>query len=313
MKIQKLIEEIKSECEVRNVMRARIFEAVDIEDKARAAAGQPRFPLSPSACLKPARDLYYDLCNYYKPGSIPKDEIEPRAKLLFENGYVIEDLLKKYVKKAYDVMGEQQYVTFGQVDGLVLGGSIDWAINVDGEVIICDSKSSGDFPFKQSPKEENIAQMQLYMHSEWARKLDIKRAILIYYNKNDSNIKCIEVPYKPKVAQELLERLIAIYACYKSGRVPAREVVLGYDWKARYSSYKTYDNHEFTVPAQERKYTEAPSTRIIITDDLLKEVDFIKLHVLTYGSDLVEYDNAVVYATLKESDDKIKLTLYKGE
>lgn len=304
--IYEMVSELKDVCEEKKVMRARIYEEVDKEDIEKSLAGPPRFPLSPSACLKPARDLYYDLINYYSPGQIPKDPIEPRAKLLFENGYVVEDLLKKYVKKAYKVIGEQQYVSFGSVEGVVLGGSIDWAIDIDGEIIICDSKSSGDFPFKQVPKEENIAQMQLYMHSSWAREKNINRSILIYYNKNDSNIKCVEVPYNPKVAQELLDRFISVYICYKGGRLPKREFVLGVDWKANYSAYRTYDNVEFTEKLNERELASS-------TEDFrdLEDKDFIRDHVLTYGNKIVDYKSKKIYAYLK--DNKIKLAEYKGD
>lgn len=258
------------------------------------------FPLRPSSCLKPLRDLYYDLCNFYKPGSIPKAPLEARIKLIFQFGHLTETLLKKVFAYTYGVVAEQERVTYGYVftkavenaDGTVipgepipLTGSIDWASTVGGPVLVlCDAKSIGDFPFKKAPKAENIAQMQLYMHSDWGRRNDVNRAMLIYFNKNTSDIKVIEVGYEPLLAQKLLERLQLVYNYYLEGTVPPREFLAGLDWQADYGSYKDYDNLEFAENAMREnfpvpEYYEAPKNAKAA----------LRQHVEKYGNKRVIY------------------------
>ena len=46
---------------------------------------QKSFPLRPSGALKSDLDLYFDLVNYFKPETIPKDEMEGRVHILLES------------------------------------------------------------------------------------------------------------------------------------------------------------------------------------------------------------------------------------
>lgn len=258
----------------------------------------PAFPLRPSAVLKPLRDLYYDLCNYYKPGSIPKSELEPRVKLIFEFGHRTEDLMMKLFGNAFSVEYAQHRVKYGELkdkDGNIipLEGSIDWAAKLNGEYVICDSKSIGSFPFKTAPKEDNIAQMQLYMHSDWARSLNINKALLIYFNKDNSDIKVIEVVYDPRLARMLVIRLKRAFNYYKLGIVPPREYFAGCDWRADYSAYRDYDNQEFVGGVEGRKIREIET----LAPKYKYPKEAIREHVRKFGRDAVKYSDKLVFVT----------------
>jgi hypothetical protein len=285
---------------IQNGVRDALFDAVGpIFDQEGAF-----FPLRPSSCLKPMRDLYYDLINYYKPGSIPKAPFENRIKLIFQFGHMTETLLKKLFAYKFGVKFEQERVQYGTLtakDGTLipLTGSIDWATERNGETILCDAKSIGDFPFKKAPKEDNIAQMQLYMHSDWGRKNNVNRAQLIYFNKNTCDIKVAEVQYNAQLAEKLLQRLQLVFDYFKNEQVPPREYFAGIDWQANYSAYIDYDNAEFTVPLSERLEIVAPD-EVFGTDK-----QSLRRFVEKYG-------NAVVFTIDKEvfvTYDKGKLTL----
>lgn len=251
------------------------------------------FPLRPSGCLKPMRDLYYELVNYYTPGTIPKADFEPRVKLIFEFGHMTETLLKNLTKEYFEVVFEQEKVKYGQLmdkNGNVveLSGAIDWAIKLDSgsdALTLCDSKSIADFPYKKAPKEEHIAQMQLYMHSEWGRTNKVNNALLIYFNKNTCDIKVIEIPYDAELAANILKRFELVYDYYKKGIVPPREYFAGLDWQANYSSYRDYDNIEFTLDSSQRELIAveeyAPNSEY--------EKDDIRNHVEKYGNKAVNY------------------------
>lgn len=281
---------------VQNGVRDALFDSVGPIFDVEASF----FPLRPSSCLKPLRDLYYDLVNFYAPGTIPKAPFENRIKLIFQFGHLTETLLKKVFAYTYGVQMDQQRVVYGELidkDGnkIVLGGNIDWCSKLGGnELILCDAKSIGDFPFKKAPKAENISQMQLYMHSDIGRKHQLNKALLIYFNKNTSDIKCIEVPYDPILAEKLLERLKYVWECYKSGTVPPREHVLSVDWEANYSAYREYDNKEFELEIFDRETIEVEG-----------KCKKLKSHVLEYGNKIVLYDDGAFYA--KKSGDKLVL------
>lgn len=251
------------------------------------------FPLRPSSCLKPMRDLYYDLVNYYKPGTIPKAPFESRIKLIFQFGHLTEVLLKKLFAFKFGVKFEQERVQYGTLsssDGtnIALTGSIDWATDLNGDIVLCDAKSIGDFPFKKAPKEDNIAQMQLYMHSDWGRKNKVDRAMLIYFNKNTSDIKVVEVPYDSQLSENLLKRLHLVYDHFKREELPPREYLPGIDWQGDYSAYKDYDMQEFTLPLENRK-------QVMAKKDIF---DLSKQGIRTF---VEKYGSAVVFSIDKEA------------
>jgi hypothetical protein len=267
------------------------------------------FPLRPSGCMKPMRDLYYDLLNYYNPNTIPKEDFEPRIKLIFQFGHLTEDLLKKLCKHEHKVLFEQQRVKYGELvdkDGTIipLSGAIDWAMKLDplSDVLtLCDAKSIGDYPFKSVPKEDNIAQMQLYMHSDWGRANNVNNAILIYFNKNTSAIKCIEIPYDGNLATKILERLTFVWECYKKAQLPPREYIPGQDWRADYSPYKDHDNRDFTIRAEERFSISVQE----YYQPQKYEKDNVRSHFEKYDDKVVYYLDKKVY--LVYNNEKLEL------
>ncbi len=272
-------------------MKQKILESV----KANAKR-ENRYPLSPSQATKSLRDLYYGLCNYHNPGSIPVDELDGQTLLKFELGYAIENILVEHVKRAFKVVNIQERVKMTR-GNFSIEGNIDWAIEVDGKTILMDSKSSGSYPFKyKTPKEDNIIQMQLYMHSDWGRKNNVNSAILLYYNKDNSDLKLCEVEYDETVAINSLLHLEKAAMAYGLKQLPPREYVLGVDWQASYNSYKTYDNKEFEVPLKDREVYEI----VALTPPL-----DLKQHVLAWGNKVLDYNGKLVYA--KKMNDKLVL------
>jgi hypothetical protein len=267
------------------------------------------FPVRPSSATKPLRDIFYDLKNFYNPGSIPKNDFEPRIKLIFQFGHAVETIMKKLCANKFTVQDEQKRVKYGELvdrDGSIISltGSIDWAMRLDNSserLTLCDAKSIGDYPFKTAPKEANIAQMQLYMHSDWGRANDVNNAILLYFNKNTSDIKCIEIEYDGALATNLLNRLKLAWDYYLKDEAPPREYLAGVNWEADYSPYRDYDNREF-LPNAERK--------TIAVKDWAPKIgryvkDYIREHVNKYGNAEVIYLDKIV--TLVYDDGKLNI------
>lgn len=295
--INKALARIQSEDHIVHAgLRDTLFDAVDPVFDFDV---QQFFPVRPSSATKPLRDIFYDLKNFYNPGTIPKQDFEPRVKLIFQFGHATETIMKKLCANKFTVQDEQKRVKYGELvdrDGTVipLTGSIDWAMRLDNSserLTLCDAKSIGDYPFKTAPKEANIAQMQLYMHSDWGRANNVDNAILIYFNKNTSDIKCIEIPYDAMLAVNLLNRLKLAWDYYLKDEVPPREYYAGINWEADYSPYKDYDNQEFAK--------REGRDRIGVEDWAPKlgkyPKDAIKSHIQKYGSAVVTYLDKFVY------------------
>lgn len=254
---------------------------------------QSFFPIRPSSATKPLRDIFYDLKNFYEPGAIPKSDFDPRVKLIFQFGHLTEALILKLCKNRFEVDNEQRRVKYGELidrDGtcIPLTGSIDWSMRLNHDsssVTLVDSKSIGDYPFKTAPKEANIAQMQLYMHSDWGRENRVDSAVLIYFNKNTSDIKCIQIEYDGMLATNLLNRLKLAWSYYLKDEVPPREYLAGCDWEADYGAYKDYDNREFSP--------DVPRETIKVEDYAPRigkyPKDAIRSHVAKYGNKQVNY------------------------
>jgi hypothetical protein len=287
------IAEIQSEeHKIQKGMRDQLFEAVE---KAYPKETRTSFPLRPSSALKPMRDLYYDLVNWKTPGTIPQNALEPRVKLIFEFGHVTEEILKRVCASTWKLENAQERVKYGEIQlpdnsFMDLEGAIDWTCTFNGlETVLMDAKSIGEYPFKTAPKEDNIAQMQLYMHSTWARTKGINRAQLIYFNKNTCDIKVIEIPYDKELAEKLVLRFQETWKFFLEGMCPPREYLAGIDWRADYSSYRDYDNQEFTSEARstEKVNTYAPEFKYA--------KDAVRFHVETYGSKIASYIDTAHY------------------
>lgn len=253
---------------VQEIQSAAKISAMNISAKTNS------FPLRPSSALKSLRDLYYGLVNYYKPSTITTTPIEGRNVMLLSLGHAIEKHFVEFIEKSYAIPYRSLRVDYGEVigpDGVPhkLTGELDFVLQSvkTGELVIADSKSSADFPFKASvPKQEHIAQINLYMHSKWARDLNINKAFIMYYNKNNSDIKVYEFVYSKELAQEVIDRFNVALSSYVVGSIPKREYVLGCDWQAAYSSFRDHDNKEFTIPVSERAISK-------ITEEEIEEFD----------------------------------------
>lgn len=261
-------------------------------DTANITVEKNSFPLRPSSALKGMRDLYYGLVNYYKPGTIPTTDIEGRSCMLLALGHVIEKHLVEHIKKTYQVTHTAQKVEYGQIIAknqppIVLGGELDFVIQLpSGEKVLGDSKSSASFPFKKNEaKDEHVAQLNLYMHSQWARDNKINRAWIWYYCKDNSELKIFEFYYDAELAKRTIERFQKVHKMYDDGIMPPRDYTLGIDWQASYSPYRDYEwkDHE--------PNGIAPSVRNLNDEQTAKlpraQKDLLAHVIKNYGADLL--------------------------
>lgn len=229
-----------------------------------------KFPLRPSGALKTTLDLYLDLENYYNSKVneetglydpvVSLDVIEGRAADLLKLGHTIEPQVINGISKIHKIVTTNKTVNYGTIktkEGTVieLRGEFDFEVeDENGVLMIDDSKTSGKFAFNLLPKEEHFAQINLYMHSDYARERGINKAMIVYYCKDNSDKKIFEFDYNPSLAQAVLDRFQMIHDMWEAGERPEQTAFWGGDdWKANYSSYRTYLHKEYAMPPELRK------------------------------------------------------------
>lgn len=241
------------------------------------------FPLRPSGALKSDLDLYFDLVNYYAPGTIPKDEFDGRVAILLESGHVLEDFIVEQYGRVHEIIDVNKRVTYGELslpDGSIkeLNGEYDFTfIDKDtGKKMLGDSKTSGDYAFRATekpmygrppalPKEEHFAQLNLYMHSKEFKDQGIDTARIVYYNKNNSSYFVSEFKYNEELALKTISRFQDLIDAHHTQEQPEQEYYWGHHWKGKYSSYRTHLHDKYKLPKADREMVE-------VSDDEFNEV-----------------------------------------
>jgi len=83
------------------------------------------------------------------------------------------------------------------------------------------------------PKEENIDQIQLYLHY-----FNVSKGILLYVNKDNQELKDFVVQYNKKRALSLLSGLKDIKKKIDQNVIPDRLLDYPNNWQCRYCQFK---------------------------------------------------------------------------
>lgn len=168
---------------------------------------------------------------FFKFKNISRKKIEPRILRLFDHGdyiqmQVLNSLFSLGVVRASEIKIPPQEIISGRADAIV---------TLDNELYVVDFKSMNSMIFRKltEPKEENVNQIQLYMHF-----FKIPKGILLYVSKDDSDLKEFLVEYDKNKAEKLLKDLAKLLIKIKNNIVPA--VIIGYptDWQCKYCQFK---------------------------------------------------------------------------
>ena len=104
-------------------------------------------------------------------------------------------------------------------------GYIDALVRIDGEVLVCEIKTTRQegFIFRQNtgkPMAQHLYQVLIYLKATGK-----KNGFLLYENKNDNSYTVIPVEYNEKnekILQEALDWLTKVYENWESGKLPER-------------------------------------------------------------------------------------------
>jgi CRISPR/Cas system-associated exonuclease Cas4 (RecB family) len=170
---------------------------------------------------------------FFKFKNAPRREIEANILRLFDHGDHIHQLIMKpllSIREVHVVASEvnipPQELISGRADAIVSDGK---------NLYVVDIKSMNSMIFRnlEAPKEENIDQIQLYLHY-----FKIPKGILLYVNKDNQNLKEFTIEYDRKRTLNLLKALNETKKKIDSNIIPDRLPDYPQNWQCQYCQFK---------------------------------------------------------------------------
>lgn len=170
---------------------------------------------------------------FFKFKKAPREEMEARVLRMFEHGDYIHQLIMRSLVALREVRVITAEVDIGPQ--AIISGRADAILSDGKNLYVLDIKSINSMVFKNldQPKEENINQIQLYLHF-----FKIPKGILLYVNKDTQALKEFSLDYDRQRAETLLAELTNLKTKIDSDVVPDRIPGWPDDWQCQYCQFK---------------------------------------------------------------------------
>ncbi|HJN62114.1 MAG TPA: Dna2/Cas4 domain-containing protein [Candidatus Parcubacteria bacterium] len=168
---------------------------------------------------------------FFKFKKVPREKMDARILRIFEKG---EHIHRNIFNILYRLrIGVTTEVSIPSQE--IISGRADAILCIDNENYVLDIKSMNSMIFRglKEPKEENIFQLQLYLHY-----FNIKKGILLYIDKDQQNIKEFIVNYDSKLVQSLLSDFKDLKGKIDSDTIPGRLSEYPKNWQCRYCQFE---------------------------------------------------------------------------
>jgi len=162
------------------------------------------------------------------------------VKKIFDTGHAFHGKIEKYLNGlremgdiTIEAMEDRKYD-----EKLKITGKCDSVIkiNATGERYLIELKSIKDagYEWLKEPKPEHVGQAHVYM-----QMFDVRKALIVYENKDTQKMKEFLVNWDPKVLDEIRKKLKKVFKKVAQKKLPAKPYVET-DWQCRYCSFKKY-------------------------------------------------------------------------
>lgn len=170
---------------------------------------------------------------FFKFKKVPREEIDANILRMFDHGDHIHQLIMKPLLSIREIHVVASEVNIPPQE--LISGRSDAIISDGTDLYVLDIKSMNSNVFRnlKMPKEENIDQIQLYMHF-----FKIKKGILLYVNKDNQDLKEFVLDYNPLRAENLLEDLKILKTKIDSDIVPSRIPDYPSEWQCQYCQFR---------------------------------------------------------------------------
>ena len=170
---------------------------------------------------------------FFKFKNVPREKMEARVLRMFDQGDSIHQLIMKPLLSTRDIRVVSSEVDIPPQE--LVSGRSDAILSDGKNLYVLDIKSMNSMVFKalSQAKEENINQLQLYLHY-----FKIPKGILLYVNKDTSELKEFIIEYDASIAQNLLKNLAALKAKIDSNILPPRLLDFPQNWQCQYCQFQ---------------------------------------------------------------------------
>ncbi len=170
---------------------------------------------------------------FFKFKNVPREEMEARVLRMFDHGDYIHQLIMKPLLSMRDVHVIASEINIPPQE--IISGRADAIISTGKDLYVLDIKSMNSMIFKNltEPKEENIDQIQLYLHY-----FKILQGILLYVSKDNQELREFIIDYDKKRALSLLDALSNLKTKIDSDTVPDRIPEYPDNWQCQYCQFK---------------------------------------------------------------------------
>jgi len=174
---------------------------------------------------------------FFKFKNAPRKEMEANILRLFDHGNHIHQLIMKPLLSTRDIHVVASEVNIPPQE--LVSGRADAIVSDGKELYVLDIKSMNSMGFRylDKAKEENINQIQLYLHY-----FKIPKGILLYVNKDDQQLKEFIVNYNQVQAQSLLDELANLKKQIDSDIIPPRFPGYPDNWQCKYCQFREICN-----------------------------------------------------------------------
>ena len=170
---------------------------------------------------------------FFKFKNAPRREMEANILRLFDHGDHIHQLIMKPLLSIRDVHVVASEVNIPPQE--IISGRSDAIISDGKNLYVLDIKSMNSMVFDKltEPKEENVNQLQLYLHY-----FKVPKGIILYVNKNTLALKEFTVEYNKERAFLLLKDLNETKKKIDSNLIPDRIPDYPENWQCRYCQFQ---------------------------------------------------------------------------
>jgi len=168
---------------------------------------------------------------FFKFKNIPREKMTPQVLRMFDHGdyiqmQILSNLFSLGIVRASEIKIPPQELISGRADAI---------ITLNNDLYVVDFKSMNSMIFKNltEPKEDNVNQIQLYLHY-----FKIPKGILLYVDKDRLELKEFLVEYNPAIAQKLIKDLADLKIKIDSNIIPQRIPSWPREWQCQYCQFK---------------------------------------------------------------------------
>jgi len=168
---------------------------------------------------------------FFKFKNVAAEKTDPRLLRIFEHGELLHRnifniLYRLKIGVTTEVKIPEQELISGRADAI---------LSIGGENYVLDIKSINSMLFRKlmAPKEENLCQIQLYLHY-----FKIKKGILLYIDKDQQEIKEFIVQYDGPLVEQLLLGFAQLNKKIETNTLPVALFDYPTNWQCGYCQYR---------------------------------------------------------------------------